>query len=111
MTILTFFIIVSMSLSRLQAVDTVVPPANSGNTQTKLPDPLLIGMDAQRQLLLNNTVTSEATVNQQLVIYLKQNPQGAVIFLPAAEIPYEVVVQTIGKLQAVGGERVSLGVN
>ena len=110
MTILTFFIIVSMSLGRLQAVDTVVPPANSDAAQTDLPDPLLVVMNSQQQFLINNTVVSEAAVQQQLLIYLKQNPQGGAIFLPAPEIPYEIVVQTLGELQAVAGARISLGV-
>lgn len=110
MTVLTFFIIVSMSLSRLEAVDTVVPAADSGPSAEQLPDPLIIEMNLQQQFVVNKAVVTEAQAKQQAIIYLKQNPKGAVIFKPDENLPYEKVVQTIGNLQAVGGDRVSLGV-
>jgi biopolymer transport protein ExbD len=42
--------------------------------------------------------------------YLKQHPQGAVILNADHKLPYEQVVQLLGKMRDIGGDRVSLAI-
>jgi len=51
LTILTFFIIVSMTLTNRQnAVNVTLPSAGSGLSEQKAPDPLVVSISPQGQL-------------------------------------------------------------
>ena len=111
MTILTFFIIVSMTLSKSNTVKNVaLPQADRGNTQENLPDPLVIGVDRQGQALVDNASVNEAQIGQKVVEYLNKNPNGAIVLKADKSLAYEKVVKTLGVVREVGGDRVSLAV-
>jgi len=113
MTILTFFIIVSMTLTGQQSVVNIALPSASKGTsppeETK--EPLVVGLDRQNQLVLGNQPVTEAALNQQMLSYLSKNPQGSVILKADRTLPYEQVVQVLGKMRDVGGDRVSLAID
>lgn len=111
LTILTFFILASLSLTRQQAVDVTLPSASAGANQQNTPDPLVVGLNQQRQVLLENKPVSEAQLAQQMQTYLVQNPKGAVILKAERQLPYEEVVQVLGMMRDIGGERVSLAID
>jgi biopolymer transport protein ExbD len=111
MTILTFFIIISMTLTTGQkAVDVTLPSAGNGVSDQKTPDPLVISLNQQGKLFLGNQPISEAQLVQPMQAYLKQHPQGAVILNADHKLPYEQVVQLLGKMRDIGGDRVSLAI-
>lgn len=112
MTILTFFIIVSMTLTNKQnAVNVTLPSAGSGLSEQKTPDPLVITIDPQGQLFLGKDAITEAQLVQPMQAYLQKNPQGAVVLNADRKLPYEKVVQVLGKMRDIGGDRVSLAIN
>lgn len=112
MTILTFFIIVSMTLTNKQnAVNVTLPSTGSGLSEQKAPDPLVVTIDPQGQLFLGKDVITEAQLVQPMQAYLQKSPQGAVVLNADRKLPYEKVVQVLGKMRDIGGDRVSLAIN
>ncbi|UBF27268.1 biopolymer transporter ExbD [Kovacikia minuta CCNUW1] len=110
MVILTFFIIVSMTLTNFQAVEVPLPSTDKGVSQDKPSEPMIIGMNRQGQVLLNNQVLGETQLAQQIVSYLEKNPKGTVVLKADKGLQYEKVVQVLGTLRDVGGDRVSLAI-
>ncbi len=118
MTILTFFIILSMTMSNFQSVDVRLP--GRGNPNGKPPrsipvDPLIIGLNLQGHIHTKTGLTATGMVNrdqmiQQVRNYLGKNPQGVVILNADKAVPYEQVIQLLGTLRDVGGDRVSLAI-
>jgi len=110
MTILTFFIIIAMTLTTQQTVNVTLPSANAGAVELKESDPLIIGLNLQGEILLDSKTVSQAELSQRMQSYLTQNPKGAVILKAADKIPYEQVVKLLGTMRDVGGDRVSLAI-
>lgn len=112
MTILTFFIIVSMTLTNRQnAVNVTLPSTGSGLSEQKSPDPLVVSIDSQGQLFLGKDAITEAQLVEPMQAYLQKNPQGAVVLNADRKLAYEQVVQVLGKMRDIGGDRVSLAIN
>jgi biopolymer transport protein ExbD len=42
--------------------------------------------------------------------YLQKNPNGAVVLNADRKLPYEQVVQLLGRMRDIGGDRVSLAI-
>ncbi|MBW4420416.1 MAG: biopolymer transporter ExbD [Myxacorys californica WJT36-NPBG1] len=110
MTILTFFIVVSMSLTNFQSVDALLPSTEQGVSKETPPDPLVIGMTRQGQVMIGNTTANDTQIAQQVVGYFQKNPKGNIILKADKSLPYEKVVQTLGVLRDVGGDRISLAI-
>lgn len=110
MTILTFFILVSMTLTSSKSVDATLPSTDQGVNNKAVPDPLVIGMTRTGQTEINNATVTESQIAQQVAAYFQRNPQGAIVLKADKSLPYEKVVQTLGVLRDVGGDRVSLAI-
>lgn len=112
MTILTFFIIVSMTLTSQQSViDVTLPSADAGANEQKNPDPLVVALNQQGQTSLSSQVVSQDQLAQQIVQYLNSNPQGAVVLKADSQLPYQKVVKLLGTMRDIGGDRVSLAID
>ncbi|HEY9652582.1 MAG TPA: biopolymer transporter ExbD [Coleofasciculaceae cyanobacterium] len=112
LTILTFFIVVSMTLTTQQgAVDLTLPSTDSGTSQQNTPDPLVISLNQKGQLFLGSQTVSETQLAQPIQAYLQKNPQGAVILKADKNLPYEKVVKLLGTMRDIGGDRVSLAID
>ena len=112
MTILTFFIIISMTLTvQQQSVNIDLPSTNAGANTVKTPDPLVVGLTNQGVLAIANNPVTDAQLSQQMQAYLQTNPNGAVVLQADKKLPYEQVVQVLGKMRDVGGDRVSLAID
>lgn len=112
MTILTFFIIISMTLTaQQQSVNIDLPSTQAGVNEVKTPDPLIIGLTYRGTLEVANKPVTEAQLSQQMQVYLQTNPNGAVVLQADKKLPYEQVVQVLGKMRDVGGDRVSLAID
>ncbi|HEY9635609.1 MAG TPA: biopolymer transporter ExbD [Coleofasciculaceae cyanobacterium] len=111
MTILTFFIIISMTLTNRQnAVNITLPSTGNGVSEQKTPDPLVVSLDPQGQLFLGKQPISEAQLAEPMKAYLQQYPNGAVVLNADRKLPYEKVVQLLSRMRDVGGDRVSLAI-
>ena len=111
MTILIYFIIVSMTLTNFQAVDVTLPGRGGQTGKSTAPiDSLVIGLNLQGQILVNNVVMSPDELAQAVTQYLSEKPQGVVILKADRSVPYEGVVTLLSALQRLGGDRISLAV-
>jgi biopolymer transport protein ExbD len=110
MTILIFFILVTMTLTSSKSVDATLPSSEKGSNNKSAPDPLVIGMTRAGQTEINNATVTEAQITQQVAAYFQRNPQGAIVLKADKSLAYEKVVQTLGVLRDVGGDRVSLAI-
>jgi biopolymer transport protein ExbD len=110
MTILTFFILVTMTMTNFQSVDATLPSSEKGVNKDTPVDPLVIGLTKQGQVMINNAAANESQMGQQVVAYFQKNPKGSVILKADKSLAYEKVVQTLGVLKEVGGDKVSLAI-
>lgn len=110
MTILTFFIIVSMTLTNFQSVDVALPTAQSGVNRERPIEPMIVGLNQQQQILLEGSPATREQLAQAIQNYLAQNPKGSVVLKADQRLPYQQVIQVLATLKEVGGDRVSLAI-
>ena len=111
MTILTFFILIAMTLTTQQTVNVALPSTSAGAIETKEPDPLIVGLNLKNEILLADKPVSTGELGQKVQSYLAQNPKGVVILKADSKIPYEQVVKLLGTMRDMGGDRVSLAID
>lgn len=112
MTILTFFIVVSMTLTSTQSVDLSLPsvsdPAQKESDQPS--EPLIISLNRNSQTFLEGKPATEEELTTAIVSYLQKTPKGSVLLRADQKLPYEKVIQVLTRLQKIGGNRVSLAI-
>ncbi|MDX2098449.1 MAG: biopolymer transporter ExbD [Leptolyngbyaceae cyanobacterium bins.59] len=112
LTILTFFIVITMTLGGQQAVNITLPTnAGVGAGEVAVPESMIVGLDLQSQMTIAGQPIQEAELIQRIRAYLAQNPQGAVILRADRKIAYEEVARVLGIMRSAGGERVSLAID
>lgn len=111
MTVLTFFIIVSMTLTLEQGVEVELPNSEESEPPpTAAPEPLIVQLDSQGQMLVNNQPASIEQLAPQMQTYLTANQEGFVVLQADPDLPYQQVVQILGDMKEIGGDRVSLAI-
>jgi biopolymer transport protein ExbD len=114
MTILTFFLIISMTLRQeQQVINTSLPSAETSPSPTPTkepPKPLIVQLNRQGALLIENQPITEAELPRTIQTYLAANPEGSVVLDAEPKMPYKQVIAVLGTMQNIGGDRVSLAV-
>lgn len=59
---------------------------------------------------LNGQPTDMDSLKVQMEAYLGRNPDNIVFLLPNQDLPYEQVMQLLGEMRDIGGDRVSLAI-
>jgi biopolymer transport protein ExbD len=114
MTILTFFIIVSMTLTAYRAKNTALPEQKVN--ATALPEPLLVELNPQGRMNVKRGAEvvgdnqDESQVFQQVRSYLSQYPTGSVLLKPNDQVPYDLVVKMHDTLSQENPDKVSLAI-
>lgn len=108
MAILAFFVMIAMTLSAQQAVDIQLPSNENDPSQQDTPDPLVVRLNAQGQIVVNSQPIAAEQLFQQMQVYLSRNLKGNVLLQADQDLPYEKVVQLLGEMRDIGGDRVSL---
>jgi biopolymer transport protein ExbD len=109
MTVLTFFIVISMTLALEQGVEVQLPRPDVSPSPQSLPDPLIVELTPQG-LLLNRQLVDDRQTLQQVQAFLAANPGNTVALKVEPQMPYERVMRILADLKAIGGERVSLAI-
>ncbi|ASC73784.1 Putative biopolymer transport protein ExbD [Halomicronema hongdechloris C2206] len=116
MTVLTFFIIISMSLTGQQLLNVRLPQILGeadelveDETNVRL-EALIVGLDASGALLLDNEPVAFSRVAQRIRTYFQEHPDGRVILKADRSLSYEQVATLLTDLRDIGGNRVSLAV-
>jgi biopolymer transport protein ExbD len=113
--ILTFFVLVSMTLSNEpNGVDVSLPGQNTEGkaktTSTEPPPILEVKVEAEGKILVDGKDSGKEQLLQAVPAYLENNPDSTVVVLPAPEAPYEQVLLLLTELREIGSDRVSLAV-
>ena len=108
LTVLMFFIVLSMAPKAKMIKNVALPSADKGKVEEVLPNPLIVGMNKQGQILVDNQPIDDPTLANKVVEYLNKNAKGAVVLKADKGLAYEKVIKTLGVLRDVGGDRVSL---
>ncbi len=106
--VLSYFVVVSASISSDESLQVDLPPASSSPTPGANPAPFIVQMDASGQPLLNNEPVSADVLAARVKSYLAQNKDSTVYLVPSHDLPYEQVMRFLGDMRTVGGDRVSL---
>lgn len=111
MTVLTFFIIVSMTLTTQQGIDVQLPSRaeNAPSPAADSPRPFVVRLSHQG-ITVDDRPISKAQLSQPIQDYLVQNPKGLVALVAAPDVPYEQVVELLGEMKAIGQDRVFLAI-
>jgi biopolymer transport protein ExbD len=112
MTVLTFFIIISMTLTGQQILNVTLPQVGEeGANGDALPDAtFVVGLDANGQILLNNQLVSAEQLVQEVQAFLSTNPEGIVLLKADRTLNYDQVAENLRTLRNIGGDRVSLAI-
>jgi biopolymer transport protein ExbD len=116
MSVLTFFVILAMSLTG-QVIEDLEPPEvsrslsqpeQSSNNVNNLPATFEAGLNRNGELLLENTVVEEDDFLQAIAQFLETHPQGEVRLNAHGQLNYRQVDQVLSQLVEIGGDRVFL---
>jgi biopolymer transport protein ExbD len=110
MVVLTFFIIVSMTLTTQQGVEVQLPSAEPPAENEAPPKVALIKLNTEGQILFNEQPAQKTALPMQVKAFLQENPEGVVVLQPDQKLPYDQVVELLSELKQAGGERVSLAI-
>jgi biopolymer transport protein ExbD len=112
MTVLTFFIITSMTLTGQRLANVNLPGVGAGGDEQKAQEqePLVVGLNQQREILLDDKAVSETQLAEKMQAYLAQNPEGSMVLKADRELPYEEVEKVLKEMGKTGGSRVSLAI-
>jgi biopolymer transport protein ExbD len=115
MAILIFFIVISMTLSTGHNVLGVNLPkteeGDSASADTKTPDPMVVGINQQGQVVIQNKPVTPSGLQSQLQAYFQKSPQGMVILQADRTLAYEKITKLLGQVRSVGGDRVALAID
>ncbi len=115
MAVLTFFIVISMTLSTGQNVIGVnLPKTEDGVTPTssdsKTPDPFNLGINVKGEVVIENKPVEPSQMKTLLQAYFQKSPQGFVVLQADRTLAYEKITKVLGQVRAIGGDRVALAV-
>lgn len=112
MTVLTFFIIVSMTLTGTPIAGLVLPKTDgSGVKQGDEAASLVIGLNPKQEILLEDEPISEAQLSEAMQKFYDQYPQGVVSLKADKSLTYSQVVKLLRTMRDIGGDRVSLAID
>ncbi len=115
MTVLTFFIIISMTLTGQRIAGVNLPQVEAGaqsrDGDEVIENSLVFGVDATGQLILEQSPISQQEALAAAQSYLSENAEGYVVLKADRQLPYKDVVALLNALREIGGAKVLLAVD
>jgi biopolymer transport protein ExbD len=112
MTVLTFFIIISMTLRGQQLAKVQLPQTDGTggeNIDTTAENiTLVVGLNAENELSLRGQPVTPEELTPQIRDFLLENPQGTVLLKADRGLTFSDVTSVLKTMRDVGGNRVSL---
>ncbi|NER80817.1 MAG: biopolymer transporter ExbD [Leptolyngbya sp. SIO1D8] len=114
MTVLTFFIIISMTLTGRQLIGINIPDSVEGADEAEASEEtvqaLIIGLDGDGDIIFEDQKINFRQLTQRIQTYFSENPEGKLVLKADRELPYTEVANFLTALRDIGGNRVSLAV-
>lgn len=113
MTILTFFVLVSMTLTNQKTLNIDLPSVETSDgagSEIKTSDPMIVGLQADGNISVENQLLSDEALENRIKSYLANNPEGEIVLTVDKQASYDQLAKLLSKMQAVGGEQVSLAI-
>jgi biopolymer transport protein ExbD len=112
MGVLAFFVVITMTLGSEQLIDMKLPaPEQEDEPPPPLTtQPFIVELGANNQILLNKNPIDKDSLKAQMETYLERSPDSVVYLLPDRGLPYQDVIQFLGEMRAIGGDRVALAI-
>lgn len=112
MTILTFFIIISMSLTGQQLLGINLPQSTtkSGEEKEAPKQKLVVGLSDKGQAFIGKQNITQDALAKQVGDFLTQNPEGVVMLKADRRLNFKEVADLLKTLRDIGGDRVLLGI-
>jgi len=113
MSVLTFFVITSMSLTGEQIARVTLPGNPGENGTTAIPDnveQLMIGLTKDEQIILDGQVLTEAEMVAAMEAFIAAHETGIVVLSADRTLPYAKIAALLNVMGQVGGDRVSLAI-
>ncbi|MDY7014433.1 MAG: biopolymer transporter ExbD [Cyanobacteriota bacterium] len=110
MSVMTFFIITSMTLTGQRLGNIELPGSSVGGIKQQELDTLIVGLNKEGRILIEGQAIDEAELARQIQSYLAEHSQGTVILKADRELSYQKVSALLKKMAKIGGDRVSLAV-
>jgi biopolymer transport protein ExbD len=112
MVILTFFIILSMTLTNFRSIDIRLPQGEEKGSAPSSPNnKLTVGINNQGQVFLQGKAIAQQQLETTISTYLANNPDGVVVLQIDQQVPYQKVSHMLEVLRKLGGDRVSLAMD
>ena len=113
MTILTFFIIISMSLTGQQLLGINLPQSTvkePGKEKEAPKQKLVVGLSDKGQAFIGKQNITQDALAKQVGDFLTQNPEGVVMLKADRRLNFKEVADLLRTLRDIGGDRVLLGI-
>jgi biopolymer transport protein ExbD len=111
MSVLTFFIIITISFSGKVIQNLENPTGQGTNAQEMIEGPLLLGLNNQKEIVYQGDIVDLPQMQTIVRAYLTQDPQGQIIFKADRSLAYQDIAPILQALADQGGDRVSLTVS
>jgi biopolymer transport protein ExbD len=109
MTILTFFIIVSMTLTSYQSSLNVQLPSTDKKVDNAKPtDPLILQLAADGKLVIEGSPVEPTNLGARLTDYFGRNPEGLVVLQADKKMPYDKIEKVLRDIRAANVYKVAL---
>ena len=113
MTVLTFFIVISMTFNAQRLAGINLPQTKGEGTeskQTKVAVQLVVGLDPQGKIRMGDRQLTQEALADRIVKFLTQHPDGQVILKADRGLNFKDVQALLKTLRDIGGDRVSLSI-
>ncbi|MGG6294834.1 ExbD/TolR family protein [Leptolyngbya sp. AN02str] len=113
MTVLTFFIIISMTLrgQQVAGINLPSPEDSAGEMGSSLTAPtLVVGLNDQQQIVIENQPVLVAELAEAMQQHYSQHPDGVVLLKADKTLTYDQVANLLQTMRDIGGDRVSLAI-
>lgn len=115
MTVLIFFVVISMGLTGVQINGVTLPQSVDGADETvtdntQADKPLVIGLTEDKELRLEGEDIDLTALAPVIKTYFAENPKGSLMLKADRALPYDDIAVLLSDLRKIGGRRVSLAV-
>lgn len=112
MVVLTFFIIVSMTLTGKQLANVQIPQTDGAGVKSgdSNKPTLVIGLTPDNKIVLEDKPLDVNQLADEMQRFYTKNPEGIVLLKADRGLDYSKVVQLLRAMRDIGGDQVSLAI-